>query len=91
VQSHLIWRIMDAAASVDPNWVIDHARPPAEKILDEKKADRYEEAIKWLKKARNAFYMSGRREEWQTYRESLIKEHGRKSKFMGLFKHQDLQ
>jgi len=42
-------------------------------------------------KARNAFYMSGRREEWQTYRESLIKEHGRKSKFMGLFKHQDLQ
>jgi uncharacterized Zn finger protein len=91
VQSHLIWRIMDAAATVDPNWVIDRARPPAEKILNEKKADRYEEAIKWLKKARNAFYMSGRREEWQTYRESLIKEHGRKSKFMGLFKHQDLQ
>lgn len=91
VQSHLIWRIMDAAATVDPNWVIDNARPPAEKILDEKRADRYEEAIKWLKKARNAFYMSGRREEWQTYRESLIKEHGRKSKFMGLFKYQDLQ
>jgi uncharacterized Zn finger protein len=38
-----------------------------------------------------ADYMSGRREEWQTYRESLIKEHGRKSKFMGLFKYQDLQ
>ncbi|TRU07065.1 MAG: hypothetical protein EWV61_01830, partial [Microcystis aeruginosa Ma_AC_P_19900807_S300] len=26
VQSHLIWRIMDAAATVDPDWVIDHAR-----------------------------------------------------------------
>ncbi len=32
---------MDAAATVDPNWVIDRARPPAEKILDTKyvKAD----------------------------------------------------
>ncbi|WP_287657475.1 MULTISPECIES: hypothetical protein [unclassified Microcystis] len=39
---------MDAAATVDPNWVIDHARPAAEKILDEKRADPYEEAIKWL-------------------------------------------
>ncbi|CCI05946.1 hypothetical protein [Microcystis aeruginosa] len=39
VQSHLIWRIMDAAATVDPNWLIDHVRPAAEKILDEKKAD----------------------------------------------------
>ncbi|ARI80202.1 hypothetical protein [Microcystis aeruginosa] len=39
VQSHLIWRIMDAAATVDPDWVIDHARPPAEKILDEKRTD----------------------------------------------------
>jgi uncharacterized Zn finger protein len=91
IESHLIWRVMDAAASVDPNWVIERALPPAEKILNEKKADRYEEAIKWLKKARNALYMSGRREEWQAYRESLIKEHSRKSKFMGLFKYQDLQ
>jgi uncharacterized Zn finger protein len=90
-ESYLIWRVMDAAASVDPNWVIERARPPAEKILNEKKADRYEEAIKWLKKVRNAFYMSGRREERQVYRESLIKEHSRKSKFMGLFKYQDLQ
>jgi uncharacterized Zn finger protein len=39
VQSHLIWRIMDAAATVDPNWLIDHVRPAAEKILDEKRAD----------------------------------------------------
>jgi uncharacterized Zn finger protein len=39
VQSHLIWRIMDAAATVAPNWVIDHVRPAAEKILDEKRAD----------------------------------------------------
>jgi uncharacterized Zn finger protein len=87
----LIFRVMDAAAAVDPDWVITNARRPAEKILTEKKADRYNEAINWLKKIRNAFYQSGRREEWQTYRESLIKEHSRKPKFMGLFKHQSLQ
>lgn len=87
----LIFRVMDAAAAVDPDWVITNARRPAEKILAEKKSDRYDEAINWLKKVRNAFYQSGRREEWQTYRESLIKEHSRKPKFMGLFKHQSLQ
>jgi uncharacterized Zn finger protein len=49
--SYLVFRVMDAAATVDPDWVINTARPPAEKILNEKRAYRYEEAINWLKKS----------------------------------------
>ena len=82
----LIYRIMDAAISVNPDWVIENARPPAEKILDAKKSEYYNEAIVWLKKVRAAFSESGRQAEWKAYREQLLKDHGRKPKFMALFK-----
>jgi uncharacterized Zn finger protein len=41
----LIYRIMDAAISVNPDWVIENACPPAEKILNAKKSEYYDEAI----------------------------------------------
>ena len=77
---------MDAAISVNPDWVIENARPPAEKILNAKKSEYYDDAIVWLKKVRAAFSESGRQTEWKAYREQLLKDHGRKSKFMALFK-----
>jgi uncharacterized Zn finger protein len=86
----LLDRVMEAAATIDPDWVISKARPPAEKILDAKKSDSYQEAINWLKQVRNAYYQSGRATEWKSYRSQLMKEHARKSKFMGLFKYSSL-
>ncbi|MEG3437210.1 SWIM zinc finger family protein [Pannus brasiliensis CCIBt3594] len=86
ISGTLVHQVLDAAAGVNPDWVIDRARPPAESIIDAKKADRYHEAIGWLKHVREAYYRSGRQAEWQTYRERLLQEHGRKPKFVGLFK-----
>jgi uncharacterized Zn finger protein len=86
----LLDRVMEAAAVINPDWVIEKARPPAEKILDAKKSDSYQEAINWLKQVRNAYYQSGRSAEWKSYRSHLMKEHARKSKFMGLFKYSSL-
>ncbi|MBD2778047.1 SWIM zinc finger domain-containing protein [Iningainema tapete] len=89
--SQLIHSVMDAAISHNPDWVIANARRRAESIMDGGKAEHYDNAVEWLKKARAAYLESGRKADWATYREKLVQTHGRKYKLMGLFKQRDMQ
>ena len=82
----LIQRVMDAALEVNPDWVIGNACRRAESIMDAGKAKYYEEAVGWLKKARNAYLASDRKQEWSDYRTKLMIVHTRKRKLMGLMK-----
>ncbi len=82
----LIHRVMDAAMKEKPDWVITNARKRAEKIMDAGKAEYYKFAVDWLQKVRTAYLESGRASDWSNYRESLVQQHARKRKLMGLFK-----
>jgi uncharacterized Zn finger protein len=84
--SSLIHRVMDAALTTHPNWVIDRARPPAESIMNRGKAESYQEAVEWLKKVRAAYLAQHKDAEWSAYRSQLVELHGRKRKLMELFK-----
>jgi uncharacterized Zn finger protein len=53
--SKLVYRVMDAAISYRPNWVIDNARRWAEPIMEQGKTDRYDAAVNWLKKVKAAY------------------------------------
>ncbi len=86
----LIHRVMDAAISEKPSWVIANARRRAEMIMDAAKAEYYAEAVQWLKKARAAYLECGRKADWDSYKAKLMQEHGRKRKLMGLFKEKSL-
>ncbi|MBD2561848.1 MULTISPECIES: SWIM zinc finger family protein [Nostoc] len=83
--SELIHRVMDAAISHNPGWVIANARRRAEKIMDGGKAEYYYHAVEWLKKARIAYLESGKKADWLTYRENLMQTHARKRKLMEMF------
>lgn len=89
-ESALIHRVMDAAINHHPDWVIENARRRAEPIMDEGKADRYDQAVNWLKKARAAYLASGRSTEWSSYRAQLMQTHARKRKLMEMFKQRDM-
>ncbi|BAB76443.1 SWIM zinc finger family protein [Anabaena sp. FACHB-709] len=89
--SALIHRVMEAAISHKPDWVITNARRRAEKIMDEGKAEYYSEAVEWLKKVRAAYIQSGRQADWSKYREKLIEIHARKRKLMGMFKERGME
>jgi len=89
-QKDLIQLVMDAAMSVQPDWVIEKASKMAEAIMDAGKADHYNQAVNWLKNVKEAYSQSGRRAEWLTYRENLVNLHQRKRKLMGLFREKDL-
>ncbi|PSB51845.1 hypothetical protein C7B67_09305 [filamentous cyanobacterium Phorm 6] len=85
-ESELVHRVMTAAISHSPDWVIVNACERAESILNQMKSAEYDSAIKWLEKARAAYLQAGRNVEWSAYRDRLMELHSRKRKFMGLFK-----
>jgi uncharacterized Zn finger protein len=84
--AELIHRVMNAAMTHNPDWVITNATHRAESIINAGKAEHYNEAVDWLKKAHTAYLNSGRQADWLSYRANLIQLHTRKRKLMGMFK-----
>jgi uncharacterized Zn finger protein len=80
----LLERVMDAAIATRPDWVIQAARAQAERIMDAGDAKHYDDAVGWLRRARNAYRAAGQLTDWQAYLGSIKFTHGRKYKLMGL-------
>ncbi|MBI2940015.1 MAG: SWIM zinc finger domain-containing protein [Chloroflexi bacterium] len=78
----LVQRVMDAAVATDPAWVIRTGRKRAEPIMDGGKAQHYDAAVDWLRRAQEASKTAGRAAEWQRYLDDLIARHGRKYKLV---------
>jgi uncharacterized Zn finger protein len=89
-RSELVQRVMDAAITQNPEWVIENARRRAEEIMDAGKANAYYHAVEWLSKARAAYLTLQRQSEWSNYRAELMQTHGRKYKLMAMLKRPDL-
>ena len=85
-RSELMHRVMQAVVSTHPKWVIAEARQRAEPIMEQGKADRYQEAVHWLQQAKAAYVQSGQPTVWTTYFNGLQSSHARKRKLMDLFK-----
>ncbi|WP_337906904.1 hypothetical protein [Iningainema tapete] len=85
-RSELVHRVMEAAIPHRPDWVIDNAQKRAEEIMNQGKADRYNEAVRWLQKVKAAHFQLRQQAEWTAYRSKLEADHGRKRKLMELFK-----
>lgn len=85
-RSELVHRVMQAAVSTHPDWVIQTASAQAEPIMAQGKADRYQAAVRWLAQAKAAYTQAGRLPEWQNYFRHLQSIHARKRKLMDLFK-----
>ncbi len=90
-QATLVQRVMDAAMTQRPDWVIENACGRAKEVMDAGKANAYHHAIEWLRKARTAYLESDRQSEWSSYRAQLMQTHGRKYKLLGMLKQRDLE
>ncbi len=82
--SQIILRVMDRVVATHSQWVIDNARPRAESIMDEGKAKDYVSAVEWLKRVKAAYHALGQGADWSGYRQTLLTQHGRKRKLIGL-------
>ncbi len=84
-RSELVNRVMQAAIPTHPDWVIESARERAEPIMEQGKADRYQDAVNWLKQAKAAYLQAGQQATWMTYFSQLKSKYSRKRKLMDLF------
>jgi uncharacterized Zn finger protein len=80
----LLERVMDAVVAIHPDWVIQAATAQAERIMNAGDAQRYDQAVGWLRRARAGFSAANRAADWRGYLESIRALHGRKYKLMGL-------
>ena len=71
-------RVVDAAISSHPDWVIRQATGQAKTIMDRGQSKYYHHAADWLERARKAYLAANRSDDWRTYLESLITKHARK-------------
>ena len=79
-------RVMQAAISTNPAWVIAKATPLVADILNRGKSEIYNEAIALVTQIRNAYLASKNEQDWLTYRNQLVSTYGKKRKFMELLK-----
>lgn len=82
-----IQRVMEAAMTERPDWVITNARRRAESIMDGGKAQYYAYAVDWLKLVHRAYQQLGELKKWQTYHGKLLQEHSRKRKLINMVRH----
>ena len=84
----LVEQVVDAALEAQSHleWAIEACRKQAEYIMDGGKAQLYAAAVNWLAKARKAYQILDRTEEWQTYLNELLIQHGRKYKLVPMLK-----
>ena len=82
----LVARVVEAALESNPEWVIQTCRKRAERIMDGGKSERYDNAVKWLVKAQEAYRAAGRDEDWQSYLDDLLIHHRRKYRLVPMLK-----
>jgi len=82
----LVERVVDAALTSRPDWAIQACREQAESIMDGGRAQYYDAAANWLAKARKAYHVMSREQEWRVYLNELLIRHGRKYKLIPMLK-----
>jgi uncharacterized Zn finger protein len=79
-------RVVDAATPTLPLEVIPICKRQAERIMDRAKADEYDRAVEWVAKARTAYGIAGKDDEWQAYKSQLLTTHSRKYKLVPMLR-----
>ncbi len=74
-------KVVDAAMPIRPNWAISACRGKAETLIQQG-SSHYEDAARWLAKARAGYQQLGALLEWRAYLSELIGKHKRKYKLV---------
>ena len=79
-------RVIQATRAQYPDWGVQKCKRQAEGIMDGGKAKYYDDAIVWLRLAREILVEHGRQAEWQGYLASLLETHARKYKLVPMLR-----
>jgi len=75
-------RVIQATRAEYPDWGIRKCKQLAESIMNQGKAQYYDNAVERLRTARDIYVQHNRRAEWLAYLNGLLTLHGRKYKLV---------
>jgi uncharacterized Zn finger protein len=79
-------RVAEAAAPLFPEEVIPLCHRWADPVMAEGRSGHYEDAARWLARAKTVYQAAGRGDEWTRYLARLLETHRRKYRLMPLLK-----
>lgn len=82
----LIGRVVDAAIHSRPVRVIPICRQQAEEIMGQGRAIAYDDAVRWLRRMRDAHRVIGADNEWTSYLQGVLEQHRKKYKLVPMLK-----
>ena len=78
IHPSLVAIVVDAVLDREPDWVFRTCARQFDRIVEAGKSPQYDEAVDWLRKARETLATAGRKDEWTAYLDGLIERHRRK-------------
>jgi uncharacterized Zn finger protein len=84
INESAVKKVMHAAISYKPAWVINYADKLAMAIIKSGKASCYSNAINWLSFVRDTYKANGQDSEWITYLNNIKAQHKTKRKLIAL-------
>lgn len=79
-------RVIQATRAEYPDWGIGKCKRQAESIMNAGQSKSYDQAVAWLRLAREIFLQHGRPGEWQTYLAQILELHARKYKLVPMLR-----
>ncbi len=71
-------QVVEKAGLSHPEWAIRQCKQQAERIMDAGQSKYYDNAVEWLRRAREIYQATGRSGEWGQYLDSVLAKHFRK-------------
>ncbi|MCL6510835.1 MAG: SWIM zinc finger family protein [Anaerolineae bacterium] len=80
--SHYLDQVVEAASADYPDWSVRQCQKQAERIMNAGDAGHYDDAVNWLRRAKEIYLQHQRADEWTAYLDDVLKKHARKYKLV---------
>ncbi len=84
--SSYLEQVVEATRARYPNWGIQQYQRRAENIMDAGDSQHYDDAVGWLRRAREIYLSHHREAEWTAYLNGLLEKHARKYKLVPMLR-----
>jgi uncharacterized Zn finger protein len=84
--SHYLDQVVEAASADYPDWSVRQCQKQAERIMNAGDASHYDDAVNWLRRAKEIYLQHQRADEWTAYLDDVLKKHARKYKLVPMLR-----
>ena len=84
--SYYLDQVVEAASADYPDWSVRQCQKQAERIMNAGDAGHYDDAVNWLRRAKEIYLQHQQADEWTAYLDDVLKKHARKYKLVPMLR-----